>query len=188
MCPLLNFVFAVLVQLRFCLVLPPPLSAMSLPLPCGVLALVDTFLELSPGVPASEENLQKWLSLLRLQSLNLSDATETIAKPLLVITLHPGTRRLSGRLAFHLWESALKTGDSALDNFAPGHKTSVWMTTQPPTTAGLLEGILQSRGAKTMLRRGVCDRCNAMEPPRKKLKVAGFQSCLPCSLHLACSP
>jgi hypothetical protein len=149
---------------------------------------VDSFIELSPGVPASEENLQKWLKMLLEHDVNLCDATETIAKPLLKICVEPTSRRSNGRIFFNLWETALKIGDSALDNFNPGHMISVWFTVQPLTTAGLLEGILQARAAKTMLKRGVCDRCNAMEPPRKKLKVAGFRSCLMCSLHLACTP
>jgi hypothetical protein len=188
MCPLLNFVFAVLVQLRFCLVLPPPLSAMSLPLPCGVLAVVNTFLELSPGVPASEENLGRWLAMLHKEIVVMCDATETVAQPLLRIEAFPEKRGKAGRIVFNLWESALKTGDPYLDQFTKGHQTSVWVTSQPCTTAGLLEGIMQARTAKTMLKRGVCTRCNAMEPPRKRLKADGFQACLTCSLHLACSP
>jgi hypothetical protein len=50
------------------------------------------------------------------------------------------------------------------------------------TPDGLLRAIVESKEIFAQLRRGYCETCLALQPPKKKLKIKGLPACALCVL------
>jgi hypothetical protein len=153
-------------------------------MPEEVQAAVRSFLELSPGTPASDKNLQKMFQLIATvqthRRFSVSSATLTVARPMVAISLI-GTKK-KPEFVFDVYESALLE-ENGMHQEQQTHP--IFRNFQPATHDGLREGLREAKAALVNLARGFCERCSTLESPRKRLKTSGMAACTECSIAAA---
>ena len=152
------------------------------PIPEEVLAHVTAFLTLSPGVPASEQNLDVLLAyLLSRWRTCLTRATATNARPMIRFEVEGSKKKKV--LVMNVYESFLNTKEWST---TCSDRISFFESIHPTTTAGLLAALTDAKGALKDLNRGLCPDCSSSEPPRKRLKGRGLPTCPSCTMLNAC--
>ena len=142
-------------------------------MPLEVLASVKGFLQLSPGLEASDANLETMLAdVQRAGYYEIYNGTDTDARP---------------RIAFSVVTCARKPNYLVMNVFMPTLRATRWDQhsvhgcSHPVTPEGLLACILEGRAALKAMLRGLCETCAAREPPRKRLKATGMPVCVDCA-------
>ena len=143
-------------------------------MPLEVLASVKGFLQLSPGLEASDANLETMLAAIqRTGHYEIYNGTNTDARP---------------RITFSVTICARKPNYLQMYVFMPTLRATRWDQhavhgcQHPVTPEGLLACILDGRAALKNMLRGLCETCAAREPPRKRLKGVGLPVCTDCAL------
>ena len=157
-----------------------------------VVAVVDSFNELLPGVPASEENLQPLLEFLRKEQLKLEE-------PAYRITIHlEKSRGACTCLVAHVWgplESSESVMNPVLKRSVGDYRVSVVAQGLEASTDGLAKALAWSKDmAKRVRDEDFCKHCrrdgfaadSAIEGrkgfPRKVLRARPLPMCAECAL------
>jgi len=146
-------------------------------LPAEVRAVVSSYLELAPGLPATERNLAAMLKRIEeFGNYRILHATATVAASTVIINI--GGTKKRPVLVLDVFEARVR-GD-----LGPSPVT-VFRSAQPVTTQGLLTGMVEVKDALARLSRGLCERCALEQPPLKRLKATGMPSCIDCAISSA---
>jgi hypothetical protein len=145
-----------------------------LPVPSAVGTMIGSFLDLAPGVPATESILRAVLGKLTADGFLLifpqGEAPHPNPVANLLFTMHPAKRRVPAYLTvtMTLWTKT----------------DPIYERRHPPTTAGLRAALADGKAARENLKRGFCAECraeirNRLLAPRR-LKVTGLEMCEYC--------
>jgi len=149
-------------------------------LPVEVSALIQSSLELSPGVPASEENLKTLLAhIVEAEVFIAGGAMRSIDQPSVEYRVN---KRKNARLE-------VKVVTAFIPDTGPNFYTQpvVFEQRYDPTTAGLLNAFVDVKSTISDLTiRGTCPDCAIDEPFAKRrrlnLKAPGMPKCCKCML------
>jgi hypothetical protein len=162
---------------------PFPPRSQTMSLPAEVCSIVDQFLELYPGVPASPEVLGELLAEIKLEmTVKLRDGPQPKYGYAPTVWFQYEPKKKNSRLLVFVRPTKFGPEDtSTRDLFERRYDA---------TTDGLLAAISDTKEVLERLRRGLCETCLAREPPRKKLKGKGLPSCTFCVFAgaLGCRP
>jgi hypothetical protein len=147
-------------------------------MPVEVCNLVSTFFDFAPGVPASKAVLLSVLEHLRHEK-HMTFNTAGFNAPGSVANLHFLPASLHG--------PALITANvfAPFTRYFHENQQEIMERDYPGTTDGLLAAIVDLKATLASMALGLCKRCEASEPPRKKLRVANLEICHQCVVAVA---
>ena len=148
-----------------------------------VVAAVDGFTELSPGVPASREALQPLWDML-LQKVEFESSFHAVTTPACSIRL-----MITGR-------TSKKAGDLRVFVCGPIEEPSALEERRafveskrfPATLGGLADGLAWAKHAAARVRQGeFCERCrvDGGPAPRKRLRAPPWPVCAGCAFEMS---
>ena len=148
-------------------------------MPLEARAAIAWFLELSPGIQADAETLTTLLDHIEHEkSVWLYDGAFVPDGLPPRVTIDYERRKKASRIFVGVHPGLYCEQDYRNQILAFERRYAA-------TSDGLLAAIVDAKGALTSMKRGWCETCLALEPPRKKLKGKGLPSCAGCVLSAA---
>jgi len=148
-------------------------------MPLEVRAAIEWFLELSPGIQADTETLTTLLSHIEHEKdVTLYDGPFFPSGLPPRVTIDYERRKKTSRILVRVHPGLYCEKDYR-------SQQSAFERRYDATSDGLLAGIVDAKSALANLKRGWCETCLALEPPKRKLKGNGLPSCAGCVLSNA---
>jgi hypothetical protein len=155
-------------------------------LPVEVSALIQSSLELMPGVPASEENLKTLFAhIVKHEVFKVGGAAQCNDLPSVEFFIH---RKKGSRLGVRVVDSCKTNHASFIIGPASAFswQSALFARWYQPNSAGLLEAFVDVKAVLSDLKlRGTCPSCASDEPymKRRRLLAPGMPKCSSCMFN-----